>query len=165
MYMSILAGALYNYWALPLVCSLVASGALICFFISSALGPALLANSESWRARVETWSERIASHGDNLIPYLILLRIAPLPPHWVVNVLAPHLGLSVPVFWISTFLGIGGVSYIHVTIGTTLDQMTSSADFHIISWQNGVGLGGICLAVLVPVLVKRHYRKDIDDAA
>lgn len=163
--MSILGGALYNYWALPLVCSLVATGATICYAISAALGPALLMNSESWRAKVEAWTDRIASHGDNLIPYLIVLRIAPLPPHWVVNVLAPHLGISLWVFWISTFLGIGGVSYIHVTIGTTLDQMASSDDFHIISIQNGVGLGGIIVAVLVPVLIKRHYKKDIDDAA
>lgn len=83
----------------------------------------------------------------------------------VVNVLAPHLGISVWVFWVSTFLGIGGVSYIHVTIGTTLDQMASSEDFHIISLKNGIGLGGIIVAVLVPVLLKRYYKKDIDDAA
>lgn len=72
--------------------------------------------------------------------------IAPLPPHWVVNVVAPHLGISIYHFWLSTFFGIAGVSYIHTTIGTTLDQMTSSEDFHLISWGNGLGLGGSELA-------------------
>jgi hypothetical protein len=33
------------------------------------------------------------------------LRIAPLPPHWFVNILAPHLGISIYQFWVSTFLG------------------------------------------------------------
>ncbi|GAA5920739.1 hypothetical protein JCM6882_003041, partial [Rhodosporidiobolus microsporus] len=91
--------------------------------------------------------------------------IAPLPPHWVVNVLAPHLGITIWTFWISTFLGIAGVSYIHTQIGTTLDQMTSSDDFHLVSWGNALGLGGIILAVLIPVLLRRLFAADISAAA
>lgn len=102
--------------------------------------------------------------------------------------MAPHLGISVWVFWISTFFGqlsenksllciartrlthictpgIAGVSYIHTTIGTTLDQMTSSSDFNLLSWQNGLGLGGIIVAVLVPVVLRRVYSKDLEQAA
>ncbi|GAA5911193.1 hypothetical protein JCM5296_003988 [Sporobolomyces johnsonii] len=166
MYLSILGGALYGVLiALPLVCFCVASGALLCYLLSAALGPAVLLRSEVWQKRVEAWTERVQSHRENLISYLIVLRIAPLPPHWVVNVVAPHLGISIWTFWISTFLGIAGVSYIHTQIGTTLDQMTSSSDFHLISWQNGVGLGGIILAVLIPVGLRRAYRSDLDDAA
>lgn len=39
-------------------------------------------------------------------------RIAPLPPHWVVNMVAPHLGIQPGMFWLSTFLGVIGTSYI-----------------------------------------------------
>ena len=79
-------------------------------------------------------------------------RISPLPPHWTLNLLAPHLGISLWKFWVSTFFGqhlsldseplrltwwpsagIAGVTYIHTSIGTALDQMTSSDDFHLIS--------------------------------
>ncbi|KAL8277164.1 hypothetical protein RQP46_010412 [Phenoliferia psychrophenolica] len=95
----------------------------------------------------------------------LIHRIAPLPPHWVVNVVAPHLGISIWHFWIATFLGIAGVSLIHTQIGTTLDQMTGTSDFHIISIQNGAGLGGIMLAVLVPVFLRRRYKKDLELAA
>ncbi|GAA5877696.1 hypothetical protein JCM16303_000207 [Sporobolomyces ruberrimus] len=166
MYLSILGGALYGVLvALPLVCTCVATGALLCYFISSALGPAVLLHSEVWRKRVDAWSERVQGHQENLISYLIVIRIAPLPPHWMVNVVAPHLGISMWTFWLSTFLGIAGVSYIHTQIGTTLDQMTSTSDFHLISWQNGLGLGGIILAVLVPVLMRRYYSKDLSEAA
>lgn len=83
----------------------------------------------------------------------------------VVNVVAPHLGISIWHFWLSTCLGIAGVSYIHTTIGTTLDQMTSSDDFHLISWQNGLGLGGIIVAVLIPVALRRMWKKDLEEAA
>ncbi|GAA5960492.1 hypothetical protein JCM3765_003654 [Sporobolomyces pararoseus] len=166
MYLSILGGALYGVLvALPLVCTCVATGALLCYFISAALGPAVLLHSEVWRKRVDAWSERVQGHQENLISYLIVIRIAPLPPHWMVNVVAPHLGISMWHFWISTFLGIAGVTYIHTQIGTTLDQMTSTSDFHLISWQNGLGLGGIVLAVLIPVLLRRYYSKDLSEAA
>ncbi|POY76189.1 hypothetical protein BMF94_0709 [Rhodotorula taiwanensis] len=166
MYLSILGGALWGVLiALPLVCFSVATGALLCYFLSAALGPAVLSHSEVWQRRIDRWAERIKEHDQNLISYLIVLRIAPLPPHWVVNIAAYHVGISPWKFWLSTFLGIAGVSYIHTTIGTTLDQMTSSADFHLISWQNGLGLGGIIVAVLIPVALRRAFAADIADAA
>ena len=43
--------------------------------------------------------------------------------------------------------------------------MTSSNDFHLISWQNGLGLGGIVVAVLVPVALRRMWKKDLEQAA
>lgn len=52
-------------------------------------------------------------------------RIAPLPPHWVVNVVAPHLGIGVLPFWASTFFGIMGVTVIHTTIGGELSLIFS----------------------------------------
>lgn len=121
------------FFALPLVCLCVATGATLCYLISALLGPALLLASKTWRDRLESWRIRIRKQGGNMISYLIVLRIAPLPPHWFINVLAPHLHISIPLFWISTFLGVMGVSFIHVQIGTTLDQMTSPSEFHLIS--------------------------------
>lgn len=64
--------------------------------------------------------------------------------------------------------------------------MTSTSDFHLISWQNGLGLGGsecssfletallahfrrscsvVVLAVLIPVLLRKYYSKDLSEAA
>ncbi|GAA5965862.1 hypothetical protein JCM8115_003030 [Rhodotorula mucilaginosa] len=166
MYLSILGGALWGVLiALPLVCFSVASGALLCYYLSAVLGPAVLSRSEVWQHRIDRWADRIKEHDQNLLSYLIVLRIAPLPPHWMVNIAAYHVGISAWKFWLSTFLGIAGVSYIHTQIGTTLDQMTSSDDFHLISWQNGLGLGGIIVAVLIPVALRRAFAADIADAA
>lgn len=151
MYLSILGGAVWGVpIALPLACTCVATGATLCYLISAALGPALL-TLPKWSARLDKWSTSIAAQRSNLLSYLIVLRIAPFPPHWVVNVLAPHLRIGIPVFWISTFLGILGVSVIHTTIGGGLDDMTSAADFHLISWRNALGLSAVVVGVLIPV--------------
>ena len=151
MYLSILGGAVWGVWrALLLCCTCVACGATLCYLISAALGPALL-SMPKWRARLESWVARVEAQRSNLLSYLIVLRIAPFPPHWVINVLAPHLGVRILPFWISTWLGIFGVTVIHTTIGSGLDEMTSPSDFHLFSLRNALGLGAIILGALVPV--------------
>jgi hypothetical protein len=81
-------------------------------------------------------------------------RISPFPPHWVANVVAPHLDISPILFWCACFIGIGPVSVIHVTIGSGLDKMTSAEDFHILSLRNVLGLIGIGVAVMIPTALK-----------
>ncbi|KAJ7494588.1 hypothetical protein B0H11DRAFT_908791 [Mycena galericulata] len=159
MYLSILGGAVWGMpIALPLVCVCVATGATLCYLISSALGPALL-TLPKWKAMLDRWARKIQRNQDNMISFLIVLRIAPLPPHWVVNLIAPHVGISIPVFWISTALGILGVSVIHTTIGGGLDEMTSSDDFHLISWKNFFGLSAVVVGVMIPVGLRWWFGK------
>ena len=161
MYLSILGGAVWGVpRALPLACACVATGATLCYLISAALGPALL-TLPKWKAKLDIWSEKIQAQKENIISFLIVLRIAPLPPHWVVNVICPHVGIGIIPFWISTFLGIFGVSVIHTTIGGSLDQMTSADDFHLISWRNFLGLSAVVIGVLIPVGLRYYFKREL----
>lgn len=163
MYLSILGGAVWGVArALPLACCCVATGATLCYLISAALGPALL-TLPKWKARLDKWAVKIRDNKENMISFLIVLRIAPLPPHWVVNVVCPHVGIGIVPFWISTFLGIIGVSVIHTTIGGGLDQMTSADDFHLISWRNFFGLGAVVVGVMIPVGLRYWFRREADN--
>ena len=100
-----------------------------------------------------------------MISFLIVLRIAPLPPHWVVNIVCPHVGIGLVPFWISTALGILGVSVIHTTIGGGLDEMTSADDFHLISWRNFLGLAAIVVGVMIPVGLRYWFRGQAQNVA
>ena len=163
--LSILGGAVWGVAiALPLACACVATGATLCYLISAAFGPALL-TLPKWKARLDSWSDKLASQRDNMLSYLIVLRIAPFPPHWVVNVLAPHLGIGLIPFWASTFLGILGVTVIHTTIGGGLDEMTSAADFHLISWRNFLGLSAVVVGVLIPVGLRYALKRRVGEIA
>ncbi|KAF9039707.1 hypothetical protein BDZ89DRAFT_1110114 [Hymenopellis radicata] len=142
MYLSILGGAVWGVpRALPLACVCVASGATLCYLISAALGPALL-TVPKFQHLLSTWSTRISAHRSNIISFLIILRIAPLPPHWVVNVVCPHVGIGLIPF---------------------LDDMTSPDDFHLISWKNFFGLSAVVIGVLIPVGLRYMFRKEADD--
>lgn len=138
--------------------------------LSAIVAPPLLA-LPFYRARVETWRHKIM--GDpkrgkqisktDVFAFLVVLRISPVPPHWVANFVAPHLGISVILFWFSCFVGIAPISVIHVLIGSSLDTMTSAADFHLLSVRNILGLLAVIVAVLIPVGLKRIFKKDLGD--
>lgn len=165
MYLSILGGAMWGVpRALPLACTCVATGATLCYFISSALGPALL-TLPKWRARLDVWAAKIGAQKDNLTSFLIVIRIAPFPPHWVVNVLCPHLAIGVVPFWATTWLGIFGVTVIHTTIGGSLDDMTSASDFHLISWKNFFLLSAVVVGALIPVGLRYYFKKELANIA
>ncbi|KAH7912027.1 hypothetical protein BJ138DRAFT_1100594 [Hygrophoropsis aurantiaca] len=164
MYLSILGGAVWGVpRALLLACTCVASGATLCYFISAAFGPALL-TVPKWKARLDKWSDKICAQKDNLISFLIIIRIAPLPPHWVINVICPHVGIRLVPFWISTFFGVFGATVIHTTIGSGLDEMTSAADFHLISWRNFFLLSAVVIGVLTPVALRYWFKREIASA-
>ncbi|KAF9256358.1 hypothetical protein L218DRAFT_1007479 [Marasmius fiardii PR-910] len=163
MYLSILGGAVWGVAvALPLACCCVATGATLCYLISAALGPALL-TFPKWKARLDKWAHKIQDNKENMMSFLIVLRIAPLPPHWMVNIIAPHVGIGIIPFWISTALGILGVTVIHTTIGNGLDEMTSADDFHLLSWKNFLGLSAIVVGVLIPVGLRYYFRREVAD--
>lgn len=100
-----------------------------------------------------------------MVSYLVILRISPLPPHWMVNIVCPHLSISVPLFWISTFIGVMAVSFIHCQIGTTLDQMSSAKDFNLLSWRNFFGLAGVMVGAMLPVAIRRYYGGELKTLA
>lgn len=166
MYLSILAGAVWGVpFALPLCCLCVASGATLCYLISACFGPALLALPKI-KNKIEQVAQKMddPTHRQNLIPYMIVLRMTPLPPHWTINMACPHLGIGIAPFWVSAFLGVMGVTTIHTTIGGGLEQMTSSEDFHLISWRNFFGLGAVLFAVCVPIVLRWRWRKELQDS-
>jgi len=161
MYLSILGGAVWGVArALPLACTCVATGASLCYLLSAALGPAIL-TLPRWKDRLEKWSEKVQTQKENIVSFLIVLRIAPLPPHWVVNIICPHVGIGLVPFWVSTFLGVFGVSVIHTTIGGGLDEMTSADDFHLLSWRNFLLLSSVVVGVLIPVGLRYYLRRGV----
>ncbi|KAG8959996.1 hypothetical protein FRC03_007222 [Tulasnella sp. 419] len=84
--------------------------------------------------------------------------MAPLPPHWALNISSPHLSIPLRPFWISAWLGILGITIVHVSIGTGLEEMTVQEDIKFLTWKNLGVLGGVVLgAVIIPIMVRRWW--------
>ncbi|MBW0558930.1 hypothetical protein O181_098645 [Austropuccinia psidii MF-1] len=163
MYLSILAGAMFGIRVgLPLVCCCVATGAMLCYLLSYSLASKLVLHSNCLRKRLENWKSKLSTKTNkfDLFIYLILIRISPLPPHWVVNLLAPHVGINPSLFWFTTFLGILPISLIHTQLGTTLDKIVQNDQLSFFNSKNLTGLTLVAIAIMIPVFIRWYFIND-----
>lgn len=157
--LTIAGGFLFGTWLGGLYVVIGATlGAVGIFLIAkTALGDALKNKAGPWMAKME------AGFKENELSYLLILRLVPLFPFWLVNLVPAFLGVSLTTYVIATFVGIipGSFAYASVGagLGTVFDQgkapgLEILADPKV--WGPMVAL--IVLA-LVPVVYKRFSRK------
>merc|ERR550532_2547424 len=90
-FLNLLAGALFpTYVAFPLVCCLTAIGASVCFIFSRYIFSNLL--TSLFTHRIEYFRKQIEQNSDNLIFFLLFIRIFPFSPNWLINIACPIVG-------------------------------------------------------------------------
>lgn len=80
------------------------------------------------RDKKEKMKSLIEGHKDNLIYYMIFLRLFPGSPNWLMNLSFPHLNISVPKFVISVFIGIAPWNFFSCSAGAILRELTNTKD-------------------------------------
>jgi uncharacterized membrane protein YdjX (TVP38/TMEM64 family) len=55
--------------------------------------------------KVNLWREQVAKHRENLLSYVVFLRITPFLPNWFINIASPLLNIPLNTFFIGTFVG------------------------------------------------------------
>ncbi|XP_012268235.2 transmembrane protein 41B [Athalia rosae] len=158
-FLSILSGFLFPFpLALILVCSCSAIGATLCYLLSSILGTRLL--YKYFPEKANEWAVTVTKHQDNLLSYMLFLRMTPLLPNWFINLASPVIGVPMMPFTIGTFFGVAPPSFVAIQAGQTLHKLTSSRD--AFSWGSMVILCFFALLSLVPVLLKQKFRQKFD---
>ncbi|GAB0096324.1 Transmembrane protein 41 homolog [Sergentomyia squamirostris] len=159
LFLSILSGFLFNFpTALLLVCFCSALGASLCYLLSQLAGRRLV--KKFLPERAATWSQQIEKHRDNLLSYMLFLRMTPFLPNWFINLVAPVIGVPLFPFAFGTFLGVAPPSVIAIQGGKTLHTMTSSSD--AFSWTSICWLAVFAVLSLVPVFLKKQLRAKVE---
>lgn len=159
LFLSILSGFLYNFpVALTLVCFCSALGATLCYLLSQMVGRRLVKHFFPEKASV--WAAQVDKHREDLLSYMLFLRMTPFLPNWFINLVAPVIGVPLYPFALGTFLGVAPPSFIAIQAGKTLYKMTSSSD--AFSWGSVTMLGVFSVLSLVPVIFKRYFKSKID---
>ncbi|CAG4941300.1 unnamed protein product [Colias eurytheme] len=154
-FLSILSGFLFPFYlALILVCCCSAIGASLCFFLSNLLGKRLV--KKFFPERAAQWSKAVEKHRNNLLNYIIFLRVTPFLPNWFINMSAPVIGVPLVPFAVGTFIGIAPPSFVAIQAGQTLHTLTSTRDAW--SWTSITVLSLFALVSLVPVLLKQKLK-------
>ena len=152
-FLSIVSGYLFPFMvALLLICFCSATGASFCYLLSYLVGRKLV--KKYLPERSAAWASKVEKQKDNLLGYIIFLRITPFLPNWFINIVSPVLDVHLKPFWIGTFIGVAPPSFIAIQAGTTLQQLTSTTD--ALSFQSVALLVIFAFLSILPALLKNR---------
>lgn len=96
---------------------------------------------------------------ENAFSYLLILRLVPLFPFFVVNLAPAFLGVSLPVYMSATMIGIIPGSFVYAQIGTGLGSVFQSGqEFsaeNLITTDIIVALVGLAVLSALPIVYKK----------
>lgn len=144
--------------ALAVICTCSALGASLCYVLSNLLGKRIV--YAYFPDRANSWALTINKHRDNLLNYMLFLRITPFVPNWFINLTAPVIGVPMYPFVLGTFLGVAPPSFVAIQTGQTLYNMTSSSDKF--SWTSVLLLAVFAVLSIIPVLFRDKFKRKFD---
>jgi uncharacterized membrane protein YdjX (TVP38/TMEM64 family) len=115
-----------------------------------------------FRDKAGPWVTRMEDgFNKNALSYLLVLRLIPLFPFWLVNIVPGVLGISIPIFVLGTFFGIIPGSLVFASLGGGIGHILDRGgefDFGLI-WNAEILVPLILLAVLALIpAIYRHFK-------
>merc|ERR1712004_764460 len=135
-----------------LICFCSATGASFCYLLSYLVGRKLVKTYLPERSAA--WASKVEKQKENILGYIIFLRITPFLPNWFINIVSPVLDVHLKPFWIGTFIGVAPPSFVAIQAGTTLQQLTSTTD--ALSFQSVALLVIFAFLSILPALLKNR---------
>ncbi len=137
-------------------------GATAVFLIAkTALGDALRAKAGPWLNKLE------AGFHENALSYLLVLRLIPLFPFFVVNLVPAFLGVRLRTYVIGTVVGIIPGSFVFTSVGAglgSLFDMTMGGEIElsgILTPEIVTALVGLAVLSLLPVAYKKFKARGV----
>ncbi len=100
---------------------------------------------------------------EDAVSYLLILRLVPLFPFWLVNIVPAFFAIRVRTYALTTFFGIIPGSLVYVSVGNglgTLFAQGKQPDLGIIFKPAILGpILGLALLACIPIIYKRWQRK------
>jgi uncharacterized membrane protein YdjX (TVP38/TMEM64 family) len=129
-------------------------GATALFLIArTALGDVLRAKAGPFVSKMEDGFRQ------NALSYLLVLRLVPLFPFWLVNLVPAFLGVSTTTYIVGTFVGIIPGTFVYASVGNGLGALIDAGqdpDLGIIFRPEILGpLIGLAVLALLPVIYKK----------
>lgn len=129
-------------------------GATLLFLTARlALGDVLKKKAGPWVKRMES------GFAENALSYLLVLRLVPLFPFFVVNLVPAFLNVSTRVYIFGTFFGIIPGTFVFTSIGSGIGSVFDSGqEFSakgILTTEVIIALAGLATLALIPVVYKK----------
>ena len=151
--LTLLGGFLFGKWiGTLLVVTSATIGATLLFLIAkSSLGTGL-------REKAGPLYQKISKNiSDNAVGYLLFMRLVPLFPFFVVNIVPALMNVPLRVYILTTFFGIMPGSFVYVNFGETLGDIESLSD--LASGQTIFAFALLGFFALIPTLYKQYKNR------
>ena len=153
--LTITGGFLFgSTWGTVCVVIAATAGATALFLIAkTSFGDALRAKAGPALQKMQ------AGFQEGALSYLLVLRLVPLFPFFLVNLVPAFLGVSLRVYVVGTFIGIIPGTFVFATVGAGLgsvfDQGEAFSAAGILTPQIITALIGLAVLALIPVVYKK----------
>ena len=153
--LTITGGFLFgSVWGTVCVVFAATAGATALFLIAkTSFGDALRAKAGPALQKMQ------AGFQEGALSYLLVLRLVPLFPFFLVNLVPAFLGVSLRVYVLGTFIGIIPGTFVFATVGAGLgsvfDQGGEFSAADILTPQIITALVGLAVLALIPVVYKK----------
>jgi uncharacterized membrane protein YdjX (TVP38/TMEM64 family) len=151
--MTIAGGFLFGLWLGTLYAVLGATlGSTVLFLAARAGLAGLTRRAGPFVARLE------AGFRSDAFNYLLFLRLVPLFPFWLVNLVPAIVGVPLPTFVVATLIGIVPGGFVYASLGNGLGIVAGEPDLDVLLRFEVLGpILGLAVLALVPVAY-RHWR-------
>lgn len=157
---TILIGSLYDYFFSIFYCSLLSTvSPLVAYVIFKHLGKPLI--EHFFQKSLIKFQAKIKKHAKSkmdLFIYLAILRLTPIFPNALINILTASLSLPVVPFFFATYFGLLPNTVILVSIGQAISKFSS------VNMQHQVYIPIILIVCLLSFqrVIKYKFNEDID---
>jgi uncharacterized membrane protein YdjX (TVP38/TMEM64 family) len=156
--LSTMAGFFFGTWLGAFVNVVGATfGATLIFLAArTALGDLLRARAGPFLRKLE------AGFREDALSYMLVLRLVPLFPFWLVNLAPAFLGVRLSIFVIGTVVGIVPGAWVYASVGTGLGAILDSGrtpdGSALLEPRVLLSIIGLIALALIPVIYKRFRR-------
>ena len=154
LFLTLTGGAVFGWLAVPLILIGATLGAGFVFIAARSVFADLA------RARAGPFIARLeAGFSANAFSYLLALRLIPVAPFWVMNIVPAFSRMSLGAFLTATFIGIAPATAVFVSVGRGLNHVLAAGqtpDLQVLASPAILGpLAALGLLALMPVLWRR----------
>ena len=118
--LTLMGAALFGWIAFPIVITAATSGAVVIFWLASTV-----ANKFFFERAIDTLEKVRAVFRQSPIRWLLMMRLVPFFPFWLVNIIPALLKMRQRDYVFATVLGIIPGTAIYISVGRGLDIMLS----------------------------------------
>jgi uncharacterized membrane protein YdjX (TVP38/TMEM64 family) len=153
--LTVAGGFLFGTWIGGSCAVVGATCGAACVFLAARAGLGGLAERAGpFLARLE------AGFRADAFNYLLVLRLIPLFPFWLVNLIPAMAGVSLPIFLAATFLGIIPGTFVYASLGSAFGQVVAQPDLAIVFRPSVLApIAGLAVLALVPVWYRRWRQR------